>query len=72
MLKKRYYTVLVRNNLTSSKNVSEFLEMWVASIQTYAAGDNGFPKIVLIGTHKDKLPVSEKKWNILTLPMWCL
>ena len=38
--------------------VSEFLEIWVASIQTYAPGDNGFPKIILIGTHKDKLPVS--------------
>ena len=33
--------------------------MWVASIQTYAKGDNGFPKIVVIGTHKDKLPVSK-------------
>ena len=37
----------------------EFLSFWIGSIRTYARGSiQGFPKIVLIGTHKDKLPVS--------------
>ena len=41
------------------ENISEFLEIWVSSIQTYAAGEGGFPKIVVIGTHRDKLPVRQ-------------
>ena len=38
----------------------EFLSFWIGSIRTYAKGSiQGFPKIVLIGTHRDKLPVSK-------------
>ena len=38
--------------------LSEYLEHWIASIRTYARSEKaGYPKIILIGTHKDKLTV---------------
>ena len=38
--------------------IADFLAFWVGSIRTYAKGSHpGFPKIVLIGTHRDQLPV---------------
>ena len=44
----------------------EFLEFWIASIRTYASGgEDGFPKIILIGTHRDELPVSISLNHIL-------
>ena len=38
--------------------LSEYLEHWIASIRTYAMSEKcGYPKIILIGTHKDEVVV---------------
>ena len=48
-----------QNIITATIVVSEYLEHWIASIRTYARSEKaGYPKIILVGTHKDEVSVS--------------